>query len=111
MLELGLGMELGLGSGTAYPKPGPNSNPTLHPSPFTLTLTLTLMSMIISRWEIRPPTTAIGRRTAARLERLAAPPPPTLSAPRPTAIATMAAQARFFTPVTGLRCTEYRYLS
>jgi len=45
--------------------------------------------------------TAIGRRTAARLARLAAPPPPTLSAPRPTAMDTMAAQARFFTWVRG----------
>ena len=41
--------------------------------------------------------TTMGRRTAARLARLAPPPPPTLSAPRPTAMPTMAAHARFFT--------------
>ena len=45
--------------------------------------------------------TTMGRRTAARLARLAPPPPPTLSAPRPTAMPTMAAQARFFTWVRG----------
>ena len=82
-----------------------------------------MMSMIISRWEISPTTTAIGTRTwggmgevwarygrdmgrcattigartAVRLARLAPPPPPTLSAPRPTAMPTMAAQATFFT--------------